>query len=103
MSTVSYPHILIGDDGVATIAGTKTKVVEVVLDHLAHQWHADDIQRQHSYLTLAQIHAALSYYYDHQSALDGEIENRLRIVAEIKVRRGDATLRDKLRASKHLP
>ena len=103
MSTVSYPHIQTSDDGVATIAGTTTKVVEVVLDHIAHHWHAEEIQRQHPYLSMAQIHAALTYYYDHQQTIDDEIEAGLRQVAEIKDRRKDSTLRDKLRTMKLLP
>lgn len=36
MSTITYPHIEIGADGVPRISGTTTKVVEIVQDHLAH-------------------------------------------------------------------
>ena len=103
MSTVTYPHILIGDDGVAIIAGTTTKVMEIVLDHLAHNWIPEEIQRQHPSLTLAQIHAAFTYYYDHQPQIDAEIEASLLRVAEIRARLEDSTLRDKLRALKLLP
>jgi uncharacterized protein (DUF433 family) len=102
MSTVSYPHIRITADGVPIIAGTTTKVIEVVQDHLAHHWHAEDIQRQYPYLSLAQIHAALSYYYDHQQELDADMDRRWRRVAEIRAEIGDNTLRDKLRKLGHL-
>jgi len=60
MSTVSHPHIEISAEGVPHVAGTRTKVVEVVLDRLAHHSDADEIHRQHPHLTLAQIHAALA-------------------------------------------
>lgn len=43
------------------ISGTRTKVIEVALDRVAHHWDADEMQRQHPELTLAQIHAALTY------------------------------------------
>jgi hypothetical protein len=46
MSAVAYPHIETTDDGVPIIAGTTTKVVEIVLDRLAHHWDADEIRRQ---------------------------------------------------------
>ena len=61
MSTVSYPHVEVNADGVAMVSGTTTKILEIVQDHLAHHWHAEDIHRQYPYLSLAQIHAALAY------------------------------------------
>src|SRR5262245_25139489 len=103
MSTMTYPHIEIRSDGVAIVAGTTTKVIEIVQDHLAYCWHAEDICRQHPHLSMAQVHAAMTYYYDHQEELDQEIEWRWKRVAEIKARLGDNKLRDKLRALGHLP
>ena len=103
MSIVSYPHIEMTPDGVPMVSGTTTKVVEIVQDHLAHHWHAEDIHRQYPYLSLAQIHAALTYFYDHQQAIEEDIDRRLRRVAEIKARRVDGTIREKLRQLGHLP
>lgn len=103
VSTVSYPHIETSSDGVAIVAGTTTKVVEIVQDYLAHHWHAEDIQRQHPYLSLAQIHAALAYYYDHQQEIEQDIDRRLRRVAEVKGRRADETNYNKLRQLGHVP
>ncbi len=103
MSTVAYPHIELDSNGVAIVSGTKTKVVEIVQDHMAHHWHAEDICRQYPYLTLAQVHAAFAYYYDHQQQIDEEIDMRLRKVAEIEAQRGDRRIRDKLRQLGHLP
>jgi hypothetical protein len=36
MSTVEYAHVSVGPDNVPMLSGTRVKVVEVVLDHLAH-------------------------------------------------------------------
>jgi uncharacterized protein (DUF433 family) len=103
MNTVSYPHIEINAQGVAIIAGTTTKVLEIVQDYLAHHWHAVDIRRQYPYLSLAQIHAALTYYYDHQQEMEQEIDQRLRRVASIKAKRNNPMIRNKLRRLDHLP
>ncbi len=103
MSTMSYPHLESDSDGTAIISGTTTKVVEIVQDHLAHHWHAEDICRQYPYLSLAQVHAALTYYYDHQQEMEQEIDRRQRRVAEIKAQRADGTIQDKLRQLGHLP
>ena len=103
MTTVAYPHIEVAAEGVALIAGTRTKVVEVVLDRLAHHWDADEIQRQHPYLSLAQIYAALAYYHDHQDEIDREIEERLERVERIAVSQPPSVVRAKLQARGHLP
>jgi len=59
--------------------------------------------RQYPYLTLAQVHAALTYYYDHQEEMDRDIERRWKRVADIKAKRADSKMQDKLRELGHLP
>jgi len=103
MATLAYAHIILSPDGVPYIAGTQTKVEEVILDHLAYHWDAEEIQRQHPDLTLGQIHSALAYYYDHQEELDREIDNGLREVAQIRASLGTSPIRLKLRAKGLLP
>jgi uncharacterized protein (DUF433 family) len=97
MSTVVAPHIEIGPDNVPRIAGTQTKILEIVLDRLAHHWDADEIQRQHPYLSLAQIYSALAYYHDHQPEIDDAIDRDLSEVNLIKKAVGDSPIRAKLR------
>jgi len=71
-------HIALDKSGVAWIDGTKVKVVEVIVDHLAYGHSAEEIHLQHPHLSLAQAHAAFAYYFDHQAKLDAEIERRYR-------------------------
>ena len=101
MQTVDYPHIVMSPDNVPYLANTQTKVIEVVLDRLAYHWDADEIQRQHPHLSLAQIHSALAYYYDHQEEMDAAIEKQLQTVAAMKKQLGDSSLRQKLLALGH--
>lgn len=82
------------------LTGTRTKVVEVVLDHLAHGSDAEEIQRHYPYLTLGQIHSALAYYYDHQEEVDQDIARRLHKVDEIQSRLGASAVASKLKARK---
>jgi hypothetical protein len=44
-----------------------------VVEDLAYGWSPDEIRRQHPHLTLAEVHAAMGYYYDHQPEIDAEI------------------------------
>ena len=102
MLATVYPHIAAADDDVPYLIGTKTKVIEIVLDRLAYHWDADEIQRQHPHLSLGQIHSALAYYYDHQEEMDAAIDAQLETVAAIKKRLGESPLRQKLIARGHL-
>ena len=92
----TYPHLAVDGAGTATIAGTTIKVVEVALDRIAHHWDSDEIQRQHPHLSLSQIHAALAYYYDHQTELDAVIATQLDRVAALRSQTENLTLRQKL-------
>lgn len=72
-----YEHIELNRDLVPSIAGTKTKVVELVVEHQAYGWSPEELHFQHPYLTLEQIHSALAYYWDHREELDRDIRRRL--------------------------
>jgi hypothetical protein len=43
------------------------------MDYIAYGWSVEEICRQHLYLTLAEAHAAMGYYFDHQEEIDQEI------------------------------
>lgn len=98
MTTATYPHIEISSDGVAYLAGTQTKVIEVALDRIAHHWDADEIRRQHPHLSLGQIYAALAYYFDHKEELDARIEAQLRLVQDLSASAGESLVRLKLKS-----
>jgi uncharacterized protein (DUF433 family) len=51
----------------------RVRVAQIVMDYLAHAWSPEEICRQHAYLKLAEAHAAMGYYYDHQDEIDNEI------------------------------
>ena len=73
MSAALASHIRVDDSGIAWIDGTNIKVLEVVLDKLTYGWSPEEISFQHyETLSLGQIHAAFSYYYDHQAELDAD-------------------------------
>lgn len=71
------PYIEIDDRGRAWVAGTRSKVSAIAIDHVRNEMSAREIVESYPHLTLAQVHAALSYYYDHQPKIDAEIEVQL--------------------------
>lgn len=60
------------------------KVVELVLNQQAYSWGVEEVQENHPYLTLGQIHSVLAYYWDHKEEIDQEIEVRLRRIDELQ-------------------
>lgn len=100
MVAVLNSLIEIDEKGVPWITGANTKVVEVVLDKLAYGWSPEEMHRQHPHLSMAQIHAALSYYYEHQAEVDADIERRDRYVEEMRAQQPDSRLRKKLQKIK---
>ena len=93
-----YEHIVLGEDGVPRIAGTGTKLIELVLDKLAYGWSPKEIQFQHPHLTLGQVYSALAYYADHQQELDRDIEDRLQQVDKLQAAAGPSPLAAHLKA-----
>ena len=91
-------RIEIDATGVAWIAGTNTKVKEVVLDKLAYGWSAEEMHFQHPHLSMAQIHAALAYYYENQDKLDEEIRRDLEEVDQIASKLEPSSLRTRLQS-----
>jgi len=74
MSSVATSHITIDDHGVARIDGTRMKVLHLIKAMKAGSDSAQQLHEAYPDLTLSQIHAALSYYYDHDTEIDAQIE-----------------------------
>ena len=96
--TTAYEHIVINESRVPLIEGTNMKVIELVLETTAHGWSPEELQFQHPYLSLGQIHSALAYYWDHAEELDRDIEQRLVRVENLRGSAMPSTLLGKLRA-----
>jgi len=75
-TATKYAHIEIDANGVPIIAGTKTKVVELVMERMADGSSAEQLHAEHPYLSLGQIYSALAYYADHKKELDADIARR---------------------------
>lgn len=47
-------------------------------DYLWRGWSAEEIVRQYSYLSLAEVHAALAYFHDHRDEIESELVSEYR-------------------------
>ena len=66
-------HIRLDERGVAYISGTTMKVAHIAIDAEIWGLTPRQIQENYPHLSLAQIHAALAYYYDHKGDVDAWI------------------------------
>jgi hypothetical protein len=75
MQPVVMNHIVVDERGVARLAATpRYKLRFIVVEATALGMTPEEIVAAHpDVLNLAQVHAALSYYYDNKEAMDVEI------------------------------
>ena len=64
---VKSPNVCFGK---ARIRGTRMAVVFIVSEYVHRRMSPEEIREWHPDLTLAQIHAALCYYYDNRLEID---------------------------------
>jgi IS30 family transposase len=72
---LTYPHIQKPKASSARLERLpRIRVAQIVMDYLAHGWSPEEMCRQHRDLRPAEVHAAMAYYFDHQDAIEREIE-----------------------------
>jgi uncharacterized protein (DUF433 family) len=97
MPAVIQSLIEIDERGVAWISDTKVKVIEIALDKLVHGSSPEEIHFQYPHLSLAQVYAALAYYYEHQNELDSDIQRRWQEVNALAALEANTPLQQRLR------
>ena len=103
MTTVMDGHIVVDDRGVPRIAGSRSRVIDIVMEREANSWTPEQIHEQHPDLSLAQIYAAFAYYYAHQEELDAAIAEGVARAAALREQSGESPIVKRLRAQGKLP
>jgi len=82
---ITYPHLEFPDGGAARLARLpRIRVAQIVMGYLAHGWSVDEMCRQYPHLQPAEVHAAMTYYFDHQQQMDEEVRADLEEAAPPK-------------------
>lgn len=90
-------HLEMLDDGTVRVAGTRWKVRLLAEWVLRDGYAAEQIVADYpDGPSLAAIHAALAYYYDHQAEYDAEIAELDRLVEELKARQANDSVVQRL-------
>jgi uncharacterized protein (DUF433 family) len=76
---LAYPHVVKSPGEPARLEQhPRTRVAMIVADYFWRGWSAEEIVRQYPYLTLAEVHAALTYYFDHREEIEAELSAEYR-------------------------
>jgi uncharacterized protein (DUF433 family) len=79
-----YEHIVLDENGVAIIVGSRLKVADLAAEHVHWGWSAEEIAYQHPPLTLGQVYSALAYYWDHREQINNYLAQSVEEVEQLR-------------------
>jgi len=79
------------------IAGHRIKVEQIAIWHERLGQSPEEIIATYPTLTLAEVHAALAYYFSHRAEIDDDIRAGEEFVANLRAGAGSSPLEQKLR------
>jgi len=85
--------------GKPIIVGTRIKVSHIAIEYEQMGMTPDEIVVAHPHLTLAEVHAALSYYYDHIHEINADIRAGEEFVEQLRKEYPTDPLQEKRRAA----
>jgi uncharacterized protein (DUF433 family) len=94
---VSTPGIC---GGRPRIDGHRIQVEDVAIWHERMGMSPDQIVSEYPSITLADVHAALAYYYENRERVDADIESSKKYAEEMRSKAGPSRLEEKLRQRK---
>ncbi len=86
--------------GKPRIDGHRIKVEHIAICYERMGMSPDEIVSAHPTISLAQVHAALAYYFEHKDEIDADIEEGRRFVEELKAKTPPSRLHELLEARK---
>jgi len=85
----SYPHIEVNPAicaGQPHIHGTRITVSLIAREVESLRMSPDEVIAAHPHLSLAQVHAALTYFYDHRDIMEAAMRDADEIEASLRER-----------------
>jgi uncharacterized protein (DUF433 family) len=94
MSTAATHAQIVKTPGVcggrARIDGHRIRVQDIIIEYEWQGLSPEEICREHPGLSLAQVHSALAYYFDHRDEIRAEILEDEALAANLKGQQGNA-------------
>ena len=92
-----------GGEDKAFVAGTRISVQDIYIWHELRGSTPDEIVTSYPHLTLAQVHAALTYFYEHSDEIREQLRSEKEFAESMEAAQGPtkySKLRDKLMRDK---
>lgn len=83
-TNIAYPHLTTRSDGEPRIGASRYKVLHLASEHYHYGWSAEELLRQHPDLRPEEVHAALTYFYDHFDPIVDRMKADAREVAALR-------------------
>ena len=83
--------------GKPCVAGTRIRVWDIYVHHEVRGMTPDEIVAQYPVLSLADVHAAMAYYWDNREAIDRQMKDADEFVDQPNAATGPGPLERKLR------
>ena len=100
MTATAWPFIEVDERGRPTIHAKGLKVLQLVREHVAYDWDAEQLHRQHAHLSLAEIYAALGYYSEHRAECDAMLDREEQRLEAIRQQLVNPGLQERLRLAR---
>jgi uncharacterized protein (DUF433 family) len=97
MTTTLSGHIEVDDRQVARIAGSRIKVIHLVMEKMANGWGPEEMQQNFPHLSLAAVYAAFTYYHDHKAECDEQIAASVKFAEQMRGQAGASPVAQRLR------
>jgi uncharacterized protein (DUF433 family) len=82
--------------GQPRVAGTRIKVKHIYVWVERMGMSPAQVVAEYPHLTMAQVHAALAYYWSHPAEIQQDIDNEAKLVAEMKAQAPPSKLQERL-------
>src|SRR4051794_6541267 len=102
MAIAAINYIDVDQNGVARVAGSRSKVIQIVMDTM-NGLEPPEIHANYPHLSLAQIHAALAYHHDHKDNMDAQIRASLAAAEQARRDAGESPVAKRLRGQGLVP
>jgi uncharacterized protein (DUF433 family) len=84
MPVVALDYIEVDDRGIASVIGSRVKVMHLIASQRANGWSAEQLCAEYPHLQPAQVYAALAYYHANKSEVDRQIDESVRFAEEMR-------------------
>ncbi len=84
---IKHPYVTTDPNisrGSPIIAGTRIRVLDIIIEYEYLGYAPDDIVDAHPHLILPQVHDALSFYYENREEMDKKIRLRKEKIEKLR-------------------